>query len=214
MPALLALLLLIALLVGFVAALPAVAAALTPFAGTWGPDARDTLRLLVEVLLAVSAAWLAVVSYTALAVAIGQPFYEVVARRVDAREGGAPAVRDAPWWQEMGRAFGDGLLLVAITAGIDVVLFVLGFVPVVGQTLVPVLGVCVTGFFLAAELTSIALARRGLRLGARLRLLWRHRLQTVGFGLAVFLLFLVPLGAVLGMPAAVAGGTLLARRLL
>jgi CysZ protein len=71
----------------------------------------------------------------------------------------------------------------------------------------------VTGFFLAVELSAIALERQGLRLSDRLRLLWRRRLLALGFGLAVFLLFLVPLGAVLGMPGAVAGGTLLARRL-
>jgi CysZ protein len=94
-----------------------------------------------------------------------------------------------------------------------VTLLVLGLVPLVGQTVVPVLGACVTGWFLAVELTAIALERRGLRLGERLRLLWRRRLLTVGFGLAVFVLFLVPLGAVLGMPGAIAGGTLLARRL-
>jgi CysZ protein len=36
----------------------------------------------------------------------------------------------------------------------------------------------------------------------------------VGFGACVFLVFLIPLGAVFIMPAAVAGGTLLAREAL
>jgi CysZ protein len=36
----------------------------------------------------------------------------------------------------------------------------------------------------------------------------------LGFGVAVFCCFLIPLGAVFVMPAAVAGGTLLARRVL
>jgi CysZ protein len=35
--------------------------------------------------------------------------------------------------------------------------------------------------------------------------------MALGFGVAVFCCFLIPLGAVLIMPAAVAGGTLLAR---
>jgi CysZ protein len=41
-----------------------------------------------------------------------------------------------------------------------------------------------------------------------------HRPEALGFGTAVFLCFLVPGGAVLLMPAAVAGGTLLARHVL
>ena len=213
LPALLALVVLLGLLGGLAVALPGIAAALTPFAAGWSRDARDAVRLLVEVAIAIGAVWMALVSYTALAIAIGQPFYEMIAGRVDAREGGVPDVPDAGrWWRGIGRAVRDGLLLVALTAGLSVALFALGFVPLIGQTVVPVLGASVTGWFLAVELSAIALERRGLRLGDRLRLLWRRRLLTIGFGLAVFVLFLIPLGAVLGMPGAIAGGTLLARR--
>jgi CysZ protein len=215
LPALLALVLLIGLVTGFVAVLPGLVGAMTPFAGGWDPAARDSLRLLVGVVLAVSAAWLAIVSYTVLAVAIGQPFYEVIARRIDAREGDVAAASATPVkpWRAIGRAIRDGMLLVALTALLSLALFLFGFVPVVGQTVVPVLGACMTGFFLAVELSSVALERRGLALGGRLALLWRRRMLALGFGLAAFALFLIPLGAVLGMPGAIAGGTLLARRL-
>ena len=213
-PALLALLVLGGLLVGLAATLAGLVTALTPFASAWSPDARDALRLVVGLVIVISVLWLAMVSYTALAIAIGQPFYEVISGRIDAREGGVvEPPRSGRWWRGVGRALRDGLLLVVLTSGLSVLLFALGFVPVIGQTAVPVLGACVTGWFLAVELTAIALERRGLRLGDRLRLLWRRRLLTIGFGLAVFVLFLVPLGAVLGMPGAVAGGTLLSRRL-
>ena len=92
-------------------------------------------------------------------------------------------------------------------------LFVLGLFPVFGQTVVPVLQALVAGFFLAVELLAIPLERRGLHLAGRLRFVWRHRAQTLGFGITAFLLFLVPLMAVLAMPGAVVGGTLLVRRL-
>ncbi|HXM55261.1 MAG TPA: EI24 domain-containing protein [Candidatus Dormibacteraeota bacterium] len=213
-PALLALLVLGGLVAVLAVALPGMVTAMTPFAAGWSPDARDVVRLLIGAAIVVGALWLSMISYTALAIAIGQPFYEVIADRVEAREGGVtePA-RRGRWWRGIVRALRDGLLLVVLTSGLSVLLFALGFVPVFGQTVVPVLGACVTGWFLAVELTAIALERRGLRLGDRLRLLWRRRLLTLGFGLAVFALFLVPLGAVIGMPGAVAGGTLLARRL-
>jgi len=213
LPALLALVVLAVLVIGFVASLPTMVTAVTPFADGWSGSDRDALRLLIGAALTVGAVWLAIISYTAIALAIGQPFYEVISRRVDARRGGAPAPVEVPRWRAIGRAVRDGLLLVAVTACTSVGLLLLGFVPVLGQTVVPLLGACVAGFFLAVELTSIALERRGFALRDRLRLLWRRRLLALGFGVPVFLLFLVPLGAILGMPGAVAGGTLLARRL-
>lgn len=217
LPALLAVLVLGALLGALLVVLPGLVAALTPFAGGWSAADRDALRLLLGAVILVSAGWLALVSYTALAVAIGQPFYETMVRRVEAHElslaPGGGGSKEPPWWRAIGRAVRDGLLLVGLTAALSLALLVLGLVPLLGQTVVPVLGACVTGFFLAVELSAIALERRGLRLGDRLRLLWRRRLLALGFGLAAFLLFLVPLGAVLGMPGAIAGGTLLARRL-
>jgi CysZ protein len=213
LPALLAVLALGALLVGLVVALPAVVAALTGFAAGWPAADRDALRLLIDAVLLVGAVWLSIVSYTALTLAIGQPLYEVISRRVEAREGGGPVEAREPGLRAVWRAARDGLLLVALTALLGLGILLVGLVPVVGQVAATVAGAGVGGFMLAAELSGIALERRGLRLADRLGLLWRRRLLAIGFGLPTFLLFLLPLGAVLGMPAAVVGGTLLARRL-
>ncbi|MET8169716.1 EI24 domain-containing protein, partial [Streptomyces sp. NPDC005329] len=95
-----------------------------------------------------------------------------------------------------------------------VLLFALGFIPVVGQTVVPVIGFFVTGFFLTQELASVALQRRGVDLRARLALLRSRKALIWGFGTPLGLAFLVPVVAVFLMPGAVAGATLLARELL
>jgi uncharacterized protein involved in cysteine biosynthesis len=214
LPALIALVALGILLGVLVAELGSLVGALTPFAAAWDPSTRDAVRFVVGLAVVAGSLWLAMVSYTALAIAIGQPFYEAIARRVDEAEGGLDApVPHTPWLRDVGRALRDGLFLVILTAGLGVLMLVLGFVPLIGQTVVPVVGACVTGFFLSVELSSVALERRGFRVGDRLRMLWRRKLLAVGFGVAAFLLFLIPLGAVLGMPGAIAGGTLLARRL-
>ncbi len=65
-----------------------------------------------------------------------------------------------------------------------------------------------TGWLLADELTSRALAARGLDRRARRALISANRARALGFGVATQLCFLVPLGAVAVMPAAVAGSTL------
>jgi CysZ protein len=98
-------------------------------------------------------------------------------------------------------------------AGWGILLFLLGFVPVLGQTVVPALGFCVSGFFLTLELTGVALQRRGVPVRERLALLKGRRMLALGFGVPLVLLFLVPLAAVLAMPGAVAGATLLVRDL-
>ena len=90
-------------------------------------------------------------------------------------------------------------------------LLLLGFIPVLGQTVVLVLGALVGGWFLTLELTGFAFQARGLVLRDRRRALGARRARTLGFGVLTYLLFLVPFGAVIVMPAAVAGATLLSR---
>ncbi len=89
-----------------------------------------------------------------------------------------------------------------------------GFIPVVGQTAVPVIGFFVTGFFLTEELTAVALQRRGVELRTASTLLRSRKTLVWGFGTPLAVAFLVPFVAVFLMPGAVAGATLMARELL
>ena len=90
--------------------------------------------------------------------------------------------------------------------------FLTGLIPVVGQTVVPVLTAIFSGWVLSLELSGVPFERRGLRLVQRRQMLRRNRPLALGFGVATFVCFLIPLGAVLVMPAAVAGATLMTRR--
>ncbi|MEO5876062.1 MAG: EI24 domain-containing protein [Streptosporangiaceae bacterium] len=188
-----------------------VAATVTPFADDWAGGPRDAVRLLAGLAIFGAAGFLSLILFTAVTLLIGQPFYEALAVRVEDSVGGAPPEPDTPLWQQIVRGVRDGLILGVAAVFFAVVFFALGFIPVIGQTVVPVLAACVSGYFLAGELTAIALERRGLRRKQRFALLRAHRAQAVGFGAATVVLFLIPLGAVLIMPGAVAGATLLAR---
>jgi CysZ protein len=64
------------------------------------------------------------------------------------------------------------------------------------------------------ELSVVPFSRRGLPLAARRHVLGQRRAMAFGFALPAYLLCLVPLLAIIVMPAATAGGTLLAQRLL
>jgi CysZ protein len=213
LPAVLAAVLVLALLIVLVAVVDDAATALTPFADRWSEDARTFVRTGVAFALLVTYLILAVLTYATLTNVIGQPFFERVSDRVEHRLGDPPAGADAAWWRTLPRATVESVALFVLVVAVNVPLFLLNFVPLLGQTFVPALQALVSGFLLSIELCAIPLQRRGLHLSERLRFAWRHRGAVTGFGVAAFLLFLVPLANVLAMPGSIVGGTLLVRRL-
>lgn len=191
-----------------------ISSTVTWFADGWLPWERDTIRVLAGVSVIGASLILIMVTYTSITLAIGEPFYEKISERVERQFGGASGAVDLPFWSELRRGLGESVRLVLASAAFGIPLFFAGFIPAVGQSVVPVIGALVGGWFLSVELTGVPFTRRGLRLADRRRILRAHRPLALGFGATVFACFLVPLGAVLVMPAAVAGGTLLARRIL
>jgi CysZ protein len=183
LPALIAGLLYAAALTLLILFLNDLSSAVTWFADDWSRAWRDAIRVFAGLGVLGVAGLISVLTFTAVTLLIGDPFYEKISERVEHRFGGVPGA----------------------------VLFV-GLIPVAGQILGAVLGGAIGGWVLALELTGVPFQRRGLRLRDRRAVLGRNRAMTLGFGAAVFASFLIPLGAVLLMPAAVAGAALLARR--
>ncbi|MFF3326785.1 EI24 domain-containing protein [Streptomyces sp. NPDC002889] len=185
----------------------------TPFADDWSSPWRGILRGTLTAFLFGFGLFLAVITFTAVTLLVGQPFYESLSEQVDRTEGGDVPESGLPLWRELWISARDSLRVVLRVALYGVLLFALGFIPVIGQTVIPAIGFCVSGFFLAEELTAVALQRRGIELKERLGLLRGRRMLTLGFGVPVVLAFLVPFVAVFLMPGAVAGATLMARDL-
>jgi CysZ protein len=188
----------------------------TPFADGWAGPWQGLFRGFLTAVLFALGLLLAVVTFTAITLLIGQPFYENLSEKVDrdvSPDGTAPE-SGLPLWRELWISGRDSLRIVVRALLWGVLLFALGFLPFVGQTAVPVIGFFVTGFFLTEELASVALQRRGVELRDRLALLRSRKTLVWGFGTPLGLAFLVPFVAVFLMPGAVAGATLLARELL
>ncbi|WP_432110935.1 EI24 domain-containing protein [Streptomyces sp. YPW6] len=185
----------------------------TPFADDWSSPWQGLLRTGLTALVFVLGLFLAVITFTAVTLLVGQPFYESLSEEVERGEGGEVPESGLPLWRELWISARDSVRILLRVALYGIILFACGFIPVAGQTVVPVIGFCVSGFFLAEELTAVALQRRGLVLKDRLVLLRGRRMLALGFGVPLVLSFLVPLVAVFLMPGAVAGATLLARDL-
>jgi CysZ protein len=211
-PALVALVLYVVVLIFLGNQVGGVADFLTPFADGWNAGLRDTMRTLLGIVIFGAGLAIAVLTFTALTLIIGEPFYEKLSHKVEESYGVVPSGHDLPLWQSIPRSIRDSLVTLGYVLLFTIPLFALGFVPVVGQTVVPVLGAAVSGFFLTVELTTLALERRGMPRKNRFALLRANKAVTLGFGVVVFLIFLIPVGAVVAMPAAVAGAAIMVRR--
>jgi CysZ protein len=210
-PALISGLLYAAALITLVVYADDLARAVTWFADDWSTVWRNAMRIFAGLALVGVAGLLSVLTFTAVTLLIGDPFYEKISEMAEARFGGVPGQVETVWWRSLGRSLVDSLRLIGLSILLGIPLLLLGLVPVIGQILGFVLGGAVGGWLLAMELTGVPFQRRGRRLADRRAVLRRHRPMALGFGVAVFLCFLIPLGAVLLMPAAVVGGTLLSR---
>jgi len=211
-PALLALVLYIVAFVLLAMYVGELATFLTPFAEGWPEALRGTFRFLIGVLIFGTGLLIAIKTYVSVTLAIGDPFYEKLSERVELDHGHLPEGPDVPFWRSIIRSIQDSAIIMVYVLALTIPLFLLGFVPVVGQTVVPVLGAMVSGFFLAVELTGLPLERRGLMRRERFALMRANKGAALGFGVVAFLIFLIPLAAVITMPAAVAGAVILVRR--
>ncbi|MFD3539292.1 EI24 domain-containing protein [Streptomyces sp. NPDC058662] len=186
----------------------------TPVADDWSSPWQDLFRGFLTALLIGLGLFVSVITFTAVTLLVGQPFYESLSGQVERSEGGDAPESGLPLWKELWISARDSVRILGRVLLYGVLLFALGFVPVIGQTVVPFLGFCVSGYFLTQELTAVALQRRKVDLRERLVLLRSRRMLVLGFGVPLVLAFLVPLVAVFLMPGAVAGATLMARDLM
>lgn len=180
---------------------------LTPFDEGWPQLWQNVVSAAMGTVLFAGAIVLAAVTFTALTLAVGDPFYERIWMAVEKDLGGELPESGPGFWRAVRSSL--GLIGLGVLTAIGVALC--GFVPLIGGVLAPVLGVVLSGRLLAVELSSRAFEAR-LIPGAQQRALRRGiRWQLLGFGVATQLMFMIPFGAVFTMPAAVAGSTLLAR---
>ncbi|GAA3864977.1 hypothetical protein GCM10022381_05970 [Leifsonia kafniensis] len=190
--------------------LPLIVDWLTPFDESWPAPWPAIVSAATGTVLFAAAIVLAAVTFTALTLAVGDPFYERIWRAVELDQGGVIPEAGAGIWRAVRSSL--GLIGLGVITAIGVGL--LGFIPLIGGVLAPVAGVVLSGRLLAVELSARAFDARGIPGPAQRSLRRGIRWQLLGFGVATQLLFMVPLGAVFTMPAAVAGSTFLARRAL
>jgi CysZ protein len=183
---------------------------LTGFAADWDPGWRIGLRIGIGLALVVGVVVLYAFAFTALTLLVGDWFYARIWRVVETELGEFTPGAEPGFWRSIGDA--ARLVVRAIFTGIFVAL--LGLIPVVGAVIAAVVGTVLSGRLVALELTTRPLEARGMNRLERRAALRDHSPRLIGFGVGVHLCFLIPGGAILVMPAAVAGATVLAKHVL
>jgi CysZ protein len=186
----------------------------TPFANHWSSWLQETLRLAVEVAVVVGWVVLSIVLYASVTLIIGEPFYEAISKRIDDSLGGIRDEVSVGFWRQLPRSIVEAARLLFFTGAKGLLVVLVTLIPVVGAFIGPVLGAFIGGWAIALELTSVPFERRGLVLRHRRIKLGARRSLTLGFGVATFVCLLIPGIDILLMPGAVAGATLLSRRVI
>jgi CysZ protein len=202
------------LLIGLITQLDPLTEWLTPFADGWDRGLATTLRVLVGTAVVAAAVLLMVISFTTLTLALGSPLYDKLSESVEQEFGDVPELNESVA-RGIFRALRQAITLIGISLLGALLIFVTGFIPVIGQTVVPVISAVFGGWMLGIELVGSAFERRGmLRLADRRTWMRTQRLRVLGFAVPTFLLLAIPFAGVLVFPIATAGGTVLARQLL
>jgi CysZ protein len=181
---------------------------------THDPSPNSLLVALVALAIIGGGVLLAVFTFTALTLLVGQPFFEAISGRVATGIGFDFTVTEEPWWRSTWRGVREGARLLALGGAVAFAMFLVGLIPGVGAGLAFCGAALMGGTLLSLELTSYPLTRVGVvTLGQRREVVGARRALTLGFGVTAYVLCLVPFGAVIAMPALVAGGTMLAARI-
>jgi CysZ protein len=200
------------LLIALITQLEPIVEWLTPFADGWtrGRPHRSGAQGAVVA----GAVLIMVISFTTLTLALGSPLYDKLSASVEREFGDVPELNESVA-RGLARALRQAFALISVAIIGALMLFAIGFVPVVGQTVVPVLSAIFGGWMLGIELVGAPFERRGLlRLADRRAAMRARRLRVLGFAVPTLLLLAIPFVGVVVFPVATAGGTLLARQLL
>jgi CysZ protein len=166
---------------------------------------------LVWIGVALVAAGAAYVLYVASCVLATAPFGGFLSERTERLATGAP-LPDSSFAHELAlsvRGIGQALLGVLAYLAIAVPLFALQWLVPVLAPLVWVAGLVEAALFFAYDAFNEPLHRRGASFAAKWRFIAAHLAESLGFGVAVAGVMLVPLVSVVVAPVAVIGGTLL-----
>ncbi len=146
---------------------------------------------------------------------VAGPFNELLSEAVEARLTGKPGPRFAigAFLRSFAVGVGHGIRRVIIAVLSFLLVFALGFIPVIGTIGAVALGFYFTARGAAYDCYDAVLARRDLPYRDKLAFLEHHRRRTLGLGVGVTALLFVPMVNLVALGLGAAGATIAAQQL-
>lgn len=180
-------------------------------ATSWLPDFLQGIAgALVGLVVIVALGFGALLVFVSVAGMIAGPFNELLSEAIEEKVTGTPGPKFSLAGFLRGAATGilHGLRRLAVAIIAFVLLFALGFIPVVGTIAATILGVWLASRGAAYDCYDAVLSRRELPYRDKLAFLATHRKRTLGLGLAVVGMLVVPGLNLVALGLGTAGATL------
>lgn len=176
--------------------------------GFWGGLLENVLRVILVLALFLGVGFLMV----RFGVVLGAPWYGQLSERIEQLLLGAvppqPPLSPATVVHDIWRALLFELKKLAFSLPISLLLLLVNFVPLAGQTISLVGGIALGALIACLDFFDGALERRRRRFREKLAYVFRHLPASAGFGLLAVGLCTVPLLNLLAIPICVAAGTI------
>ncbi|NIQ96719.1 MAG: sulfate transporter CysZ [Desulfuromonadales bacterium] len=150
--------------------------------------------------------------FTVVGNLLASPFNDLLSETAEQKITGKSSEAAFSWrgfWREASRVFIDESKKISVFVVIMLLLLLLNLVPAVGQAFYAVLSVMTTIFFLTVEYLGYAMNRHQLGFRDQRRFIWQRKFLSLGFGVGVLCVLLIPFLQFLCIPVSVLGGTLL-----
>lgn len=203
----------LAILAGMIAAVARIAGPLVARVAGWLPEflegAGTWVLWIVVVIVLIAGGMMLFVSIVGI---VAGPFCELLSEAVEEAATGKPGAPFALGAFLRGALAGlaHGVRRLVLSVVGMVLVFAVGFVPVIGQIAAPLLGGWLAARAAAYDCYDAVLSRRALAYRDKLAYLDRHRARTVGLGAGITGLLLVPGVNLFALGIGAAGATLAA----
>jgi CysZ protein len=180
---------------------------LTGFTSGWVNAGAVAMKVAIGAVIITGAVYASILSFVALTLAIGDPFYNKIWKEVELHESGEIPDKEPSFFEGLK----DSLAMIFKALLVAIVAASLSLIPVVGPVLSAAAGFLMTSYLLSNELTARAMNARGINGKQRSTFVKKNFARSLGFGFATQLCMLIPFGALFTMPAAIVGSTRLAK---
>ena len=180
-----------------------ISGASSPGAGFWSIFLEVILFILGFIVLLIVCYFL----FTILGGLITAPFNENISRIVEEEITNEKVITGIGFWKDTYLSIRGELQKLGFYFSRLFVIFLLNFIPLIGEVVSLILGILLSCFFNAIDFLDYPMQRKLFTFKQKLRITLRGRMLTFGFGAIAFLMMFLPIVNVFMKPILVVAGT-------